>query len=274
MGKILANQHYAKIIDLLRERLFNDKQIQKIIPILHDEYFKEPRYLSEIIDTWNNVMSRAPCVTATYSYEHCPAVAKPSSTFPVDEIKIDMNYVLGDIEPRLLLLAPKKVSERFKKIQKLGIAQNMNDHWLLLMHAPRGFYLQSWTDILQKFYYIQDNILDFLIDNKRQKEMIQHPLLKSAAVIEVDLNYIRSRFLFAQRTGYASLAHMYEIQRALDAPNLKDLILSDELRYLRKFAPYCSLEDYKAFSDLIQNHDLDEDDLEVVKKMSELDTLR
>lgn len=262
---------------LLSERSFNEKQIQNIIPHLHEEIIKKPQYLNEILDTWNIVMSKASGPTSLNSGPNVrgfvPAIAKPSANFILDDANIDLNYILGDIEPRLLLLDPIKLVERQAKINGLGLTHSINDHWLLLVHAPRGFYLQKWSELMKKFLYIQNNILDFLFDKKKQKEMEYHPLIRNAAVTEVDLDHIRTRYLFAQRCGYVELANMYPVRIATNEPTLKELILSDDRAYLRMFAPYCSFEEYSSFADLIKNHELEEDDVEVVNKLTDLNCI-
>lgn len=264
---------YDGVRKILKERLFNERQIENILPHLQDEYIQKPDYLREIIDTWNLVMSKQ---AGPKGHDHrgiagqVPAVAKPSESFPLKGTKIDMNKILGDLEPRLLLLHPQKLIERQAKINELGVTHSINDHWLLLMHAPRGFYLQQWSELMRKFLYIQDNVLDFLFEQKKQREMTYHPLLKNAAVTEVDIDHIRTRYLFAHRCGYVPLANMYPIKIAREDPTLKELILDSDKEYLTTFAPFCSLEEYSSFANLIKNYEIDEEDIEVVNKLVEL----
>lgn len=260
---------------MLVERFFTEQQIDKVIPRLSQEFYNEPKYLAEIVDTWNIIMNTADPQSADYANpNHIPpmASAPPNSLMGLE--KVNTATILADIEPDLLLIDPKKLFVRHKKVLSLGIVQNKGQEWTLLYNAPRGFFLQDWYDLMKKVFYIEHNIIDFLYDKKEQKTMEVHPLLKSAASVEIDFDHIRTRYLFALRCGYKSLSHMYEVQMALDRPTLRDLVLVDNKSFMSKFAPYCSLEEYSTFSDLIKNTEVDEDDKEIFEKFAELECLK
>lgn len=266
----------SRLVRLLAERTFTNEQIEKVIPRLHEEIMKEPKYLAEIVDAWNILMNRTSMDKEKFdtpSFDTVPSTAKaPVSSF-LGSQNIDMNHILADIEPDLLLLDPEKLIKRHNRIVGLGIAQNLGQLWTLLYNAPRGFYLQDWSHLSKKIYYIEHRLLDFLYEKKEQKSMLVHPLVKSAACVEADFDHIRTRYLFAMRCGYKSLSHLYDVQTALDKPSLKDIVLSDNESFLDKFAPFCTTEEYTCFANLIKNHDIDEDDADVIERLAELDAV-
>lgn len=265
----------SNVKNLLKERHFNDKQVEKLLPRLDKRFLEEPKYLMEILDTWNRLMgSSSPNPEELDVKDHIqPLAYPPKSSLLGAQAKIDMTTILAEVEPDLLLLDPEKLRTRHARILGLGLTQNKGQEWLLLYNAPRGFFMQDWFELSKKIYYIDHNIVSFLYDKKELKSMTYHPILKSAASVETNFDHIRARYLFAARSGYKSLSHMFDVEIALNRPTLKDLILADNASYLTKFAPFCSDEEYNTFSDLIKNYDVDEDDAEIVEKMAELDSL-
>lgn len=270
-----ANKALGKAKEVLAERLFSEQQIKTLLPRLHEKMIEEPKYLGEIIDKWNQMLGTAGSTNrqlAPSPRGSIPPVAKPPKTCSLAD-KVDMTNILADLEPDLLLIDPEKLFIRQERIRSLGITKTLAEEWLLLFNAPRGLYLQDWVELTKKIYYVEERVIDFLYDKKEKKAMVLHPLVKSAAVTETDFDHIRTRYLFALRSGYKSLSHLYKVQTALDKPSLTDLILADNRSYLQRFASYCSLEEYNAFSDLMKNHDLDEDDAEIFEKLAELNNL-
>lgn len=256
---------------VLLDRYFTEPQIGRIVPRLHKNYYQEPECLGEVIDTWNSIMNSASF--NTMEQDCIPRVAKPPKNSIIGNLKLDMNSILADVEPDLLLLDPKKLISRHKKIAGLNITKNMAEVWLILFNAPRGFYLQDWTELTKKIYYIEHNVIDFLYEKKEQKTMDVHPIVKSAAVTEADFDHIRTRFLFASRSGYKTLSHMFKVQTALEQPTLTDIILADNKTFLKKFAPFCSIEEYASFSNLIKECDIDEDDAYIFEKLAEVNAI-
>lgn len=266
--------------DVLLKRMFNERQIENIIPRLHNGHFEQPSELVKIIDTWNDIMGSArlqeeSSVERNLELKRTPKVAKPPgrSLLGTHYKEVDMTTILGDVEPDLLLLDPKKLIARHNKINGLGLTQNLGEQWTLLYNAPRGFYLQDWLELSKKLYYIEHKLVSFLYDKKELREMTTHPMLKSASIVEADFDHIRTRYLFAERSGYKTLGFLYDVQTALDKPKLGDIVTSDIDYYMSKFAPYCTMEEYSAFSELIKHNDFDQDDAEVFEKLAELESI-
>lgn len=262
-----------KIREVLAQKLFTEKQIDKVIPRLSDDYIRDPTHLIQVINTWNTLMGRSSPSFIEFGMDYSPPLAVPPASALLGKIEVDMNVVLADIEPDLLLLDPEKLVSRHKKIQGLGLTKNLGEEWLLLFNAPRGFYLQDWVELSKKIYYTEHKLIDFLFDKKEQKAMDVHPIVKSAAISEIDFDHIRTRYLFALRCGYAALSHLYSVQMALDRPTLRDLVLADNRSYLDKFAPFCSEEEYNSFSNMIKNTEVDEDDAEIFERLADLNAL-
>lgn len=262
---------FEPIRQVLLDRSFTEAQIERVIPRLTSDYKREPMLLAQIIDRWNLLMnlSSVPQDDLEVS-KSIPALAMPPKSSLMAKYDISMNTILADVEPDLLMFDPDKLLKRHTRIKNLGIIKNLGEHWTVLFNAPRGFYLQDWTELLKKIYYLEHNVIDLLYDKKEQKEMYVHPLIKSAAATESDFDHIRTRYLFAFRSGYGSLIHMYGIQSALNRPTLKDIILSDNDTFLSKFAPFCSPEEYNCFANLLKAHEIDDDDADIYEKLSEL----
>lgn len=266
---------------VLAERSFSDIQVNRLIPKLHEEHKRKPKLLAEIIDCWNETMGQA---VVPLDMEHLvserrrtdciPAIASPPSDSPVARKKVNMASILAEVEPDLLKLCPESLRQRHRHLDGLGIFNNTSDYWLGLLNAPRGLYLQDWLDLTKKILYIEQKVVDLLYDKREQRGIKTHPIVSHISVIERDFDHIRTRFLFAERTGFSALSHMRKIQTALDRPTLGDLLLADDGSYLAAFAPFCSAEELRCFSNLIKNHEIDEDDAELYSSMAELDSLR
>lgn len=284
----MTAKHSAKLLQgvraVLAERSFSDTQITKLLPRLHEQHIEQPKLLAEIIDCWNKVMGKAftpefmmQDLGSNISVETITPTASPPTKSLIRQQnvtrKINMTNILADIEPDLLLFSPEKLQQRHEKIIGLGLLHSLSENWLLLFNAPRGFYLQDWSELTKKIYYIDQKVLDLLYDKKEQREMQVHPIVKSAAVTEADFDHIRTRYLFAARTGYKELSHMHKVQTALTRPSIKDLILSEDVVYLERFAPFCTDEEFSCFSNLIKNHELDEDDADMFQELAELHAL-
>lgn len=261
-----------KVRHVLSSRQFSEQQIEKVIPRLHENLVAQPKYLTDILDCWYTLMTHHPDFTGQTGIEMIPVVAKPPKSSPLHDSGLDINKILADIEPDLLNLCPKKVFERFAKLEDIRLIRNSSEHWAALFNAPRGTYMQEWKEILKKIYYIENNIVDMLFDKREQKEMIIHPIMRNCAVLETDFNKIRVRYLFAERSGYKSLSHMFNVQTALNKPTIGDLLLSNTDNYLRKFSPFCSREEYEVFSDMIQHKKIDDDDADLVAQLADLNT--
>lgn len=278
MAKRLQLINQAKSV--LFERHFSERQVEKLVPRLHEELIKQPKFLAEIIDTWNTLMgSTKQDFNAESDYSNVIETIRPLAIPPRKSLlgrdsNINMTHILADVEPDLLLLEPSKLIARHERIRGLGIALDTGQMWSLLFNAPRGFYLQDWTELMKKIFYMEHKVIDLLYEKKDLKVMERHPILKAAATVESDFDHIRTRYLFAFRCGYKALSHIYPVQTALTQPTLKDLILVSDAEYLRKFAPFCSEEEYSCFSNLIKNTDYDDEDAEVFSKYAELETLK
>lgn len=255
--------------------MFTEQQIEKILSRLPSRTLEDYRSIAETIDTWNKITARAlapePLRNEERDLSTTPGVSGPPKNSYLAGRGFNLNTILADIEPDLLLFHPKKLINRHASIMDLGVVFKQSDLWTILFNAPRGFFLQDWSDLIKKLQYIEQNVLDLLYDKRELKSMEVHPIIKNAAVSEVDFDHIRTRYLFASRSGYLALAHMYKVQCAADRPTLHHLILQDNQSFLEKFSPYCSDEEYSAFANLIKNSYMDEDDARVFEQLADLE---
>lgn len=113
------------------------------------------------------------------------------------------------------------------------------------------------------------------MDKKESRRVNVHPLVKNAKAVELDFNEIRARHLFAERTGYKTLGHMYPVQTAEERPTLTEFLLSSDKEFLRHFAPFCKREDFNAFKRYVSSRpdDDDEDDADIFKRLAELNSM-
>lgn len=259
--------------NILTERMFSDSQVDKIFKRLPSQILEQPKYLADTIDTWNDLMDKPfgkMPKDIPLTEVDIPKVATPPKGSALSARHLNINTILADVEPDLLLFEPIKLRNRHKNILGLGLINSQHDLWTLLFNAPRGFFLQDWAELVKKIYYIEHYVIDLIYDKREQKTIISHPLIKSAAATEVDFDHIRARYLFASRSGYLGLAHMYKVQTAADRPSLHDVLLSDNHTFLSKFSPFCSEEEYSAFSNLIKNYSVDEDDALIFSSLADL----
>lgn len=262
---------------VLAERFFTDTQINRLLPKLNKNFLESPNFLAEIVDTWNIMMSSSgilegPSETRV-NPNGIPPLATPPRSSPFAKLKINMNMILAEVEPGLLNVKPEMVLNRRSRIDNLLLTNNMHDNWAILFNAPRGFYLQEWQELAKKVFYIDQKVIPYIYDKKQRKNMLTHPLVKAAAITETNFDHIRTRYLFTSRSGFKSLSHMHEVKSHAEQPGLREMILSDDATYLKTFAPYCSSEEYIAFSNLIKNHDIDEDDAELFEELAKVSDL-
>jgi len=270
---IMAN----RLREILLSRAFTSAQVNKILPTLGRGYAGQPDLLAETIDCWNTLMAsgHSPRQHNLYVTSSVPKVASPPSDSLLKKLyNADMNSILADVEPQLLQFEPKKLLQRHQQIAGLGLVKNMNEHWLLLFNSPRGFYLQDWEDLSKKVMYITNEILDLLYEKKEMKEMQVHPLVKSAACVELEYDHIRTRYLFAERVGFKDLAQLYDVTDSKSRLDLSSLLLSDDVTFMKKFAPYCKMEEYICFKKLVKQVGVRDDDSDLYEEMAELQSIK
>ncbi|KAI2811246.1 ATP-dependent RNA helicase ddx51 [Blomia tropicalis] len=152
-------------------------------------------------------------------------------------------------EPRLLLLDGDSVQERIEQLKSLDLVRGSNDVWKLFLASPTGYFLQDWSELLKKYYYITFKVLPWL--EPEIKTTFVNPLVLNPKVIELEYNVIKTRFLFAQRTGFQ--LHKQEI------PNLNTLFLVPISEYIKIYAPYCTVEEFNAL-EKVNVHSIGEED--------------
>ena len=156
-------------------------------------------------------------------------------------------------EPRLLLLKSDFILQRIDMLKSLDLVRGNNDLWTLFLKAPSGYYLQDWKEFLRKYYYITYKILPWL-ESEIENDAI-NPILKCPAVIELTFNVIKTRFIFAQRTGNKGSSCQNERQ-----VNLNTLLKCPIKEFLEMYSPLVTAEEFLALEKLNASSAGEEDD--------------
>lgn len=263
------------VTKVLVSRGFLANQIDILLPRLHPSLTTQPKLLGQVIDAWNNEMTSLTVKGETFDKPFITATASAPNSLDLG-FKIDMNMILAEREPNLLNIRPDMIGVRKEKILNLGLVYNVGELWKLLYFAPAGFFLQDWTELTKKFFYVEHNILTWLYDKHERKALSCHPMVSNALVSEKSFDHIRARFLFAQRTGYKALVNNLKVELSGDLIGLRELILEDNESFIRKIAPNVTLEEYNCLVDLIKNSPEREsdDDAKIYEQLAELENIR
>ncbi len=161
--------------------------------------------------------------------------------------------VFTEKEPRLLLVKPEHILQRIEELKSLDLVRGRNDLWTLFRKAPTGYYMQEWKEFLRKYYYITYKVLPWL-EPKIVRDSL-NPILQYPPVIEMHFNNIKTRFLFAQRTGFkiSTVGKGGKI-------NLNTLMTYPLEEYLKIYSPNCTMEEFKALESLNMQAVGEEDD--------------
>ncbi|OTF78048.1 hypothetical protein BLA29_000536 [Euroglyphus maynei] len=153
----------------------------------------------------------------------------------------DFKQVFYQQESRLLLVDEEFIENRIYQLKNLDLIRGQNDLWRAFHQSPAGFFLQDWQEFLKKYYYITFKILPWLNPDNNKNDQI-HPLIRHPQSIEQSYMQIKTRFTFAQRTGF-KVAESKNV-------NLKTLLLFSEKDFLRIYSPYCTIEEFEALEKL------------------------
>lgn len=156
-------------------------------------------------------------------------------------------------EPRLLLVKPEHILQRIEELKSLDLVRGRNDLWTLFKKAPTGYYMQEWKEFLRKYYYITYKVLPWL-EPKITRDSL-NPILQYPPVMEIHFNNIKTRFLFAQRTGYKinTVGKSGKI-------NLNTLLVHPVDEFLKIYSPNCTMEEFRALESINANAIGEEDD--------------
>lgn len=163
----------------------------------------------------------------------------------------DFKQVFWNQEVRLLLVGENFIENRIYQLKNLDLVRGQNDLWQAFHLSPAGFFLQDWQEFLKKYYYITFKILPWLNSTNDKTDQI-HPLIRHPQSIEQTYMQIKTRFIFAQRTGF-KVAESKNV-------NLKTLLLLTENDFLQIYAPNCTVEEFRALEKLNMTELGNEDD--------------
>ncbi|XP_027196163.2 uncharacterized protein LOC113790674 [Dermatophagoides pteronyssinus] len=162
----------------------------------------------------------------------------------IDHIGMNENFkqVFYEKESRLLLVDENFIENRIYQLKNLDLIRGQNDLWQTFYQSPAGFFLQDWPEFLRKYYYITFKILPWLNPDNNIKTNQIHPLICYPQSIEQSYQQIKTRFIFAQRTGF-------RITESKNI-NLKTLLLISEKDFLQIYSPNCTIEEFEALEKL------------------------
>lgn len=236
------------VAGLLREYEFTDSQIQSVLKSI-GRYIAEENGLNKstiraTIDSWNRCL-KPPKLKAKQWDKISPE--------DIDyDLSVDLNQVLSKIEPKLLLINANAVEHRIESIKQLAVFGGARDLWRVLVYAPNGYYLQSWSDFLKKYHYLNFRVLEWLLDKKDKDNLHPHPLIRNARVMELPFETIRCRYLFAKRTGLKTNCINNKLSNEDKTKiDLRALMLLPIDKYLKLVAQNCSIEEYSALEALL-----------------------
>lgn len=176
-----------------------------------------------------------------------------SSTKELESFEERFTNVFLEKEPRLLLVKPEHILQRIEELKSLDLVRGRNDLWTLFKKAPTGYYMQEWKEFLRKYYYITYKVLPWL-EPKITRDSL-NPILQHPPVMEIHFNNIKTRFLFAQRTGYKinTVGKNGKI-------NLNTLLEYPVNEFLKIYSPNCTMEEFRALESINAQAVGEEDD--------------
>lgn len=253
------NHREQRIANILQKCDFAEHQISLIIRDFRENdtiYDIDPKIITESIKFWWKTL------------------LKPKKSSVVGETageQYDIQDVISYECPRLLLINPDRMEKRVKALKQIGFLEGRNNLWTVFVYAPKGFFLQDWADFCQKFFYIQYRVLEFLIDKHKNPFPTPHPLVKSAQIMELPYQSIKARFEFLIKTGMKTPAAMLKTTGKPLSLNLEPMFLTPTDKFLKKYAPRISEEEFNIFEKMINDRPDDED--KILEEICELNSI-
>ncbi|KAF7491447.1 hypothetical protein SSS_06374 [Sarcoptes scabiei] len=179
----------------------------------------------KIVDSLNPLLRSDSHRIIAKSLEAWRTLILPRSKSDYKTIERCFLRTFSEIEPRLLLIEKEFLEDRIEKLQNLDLFRGKNDLWIALPNLEE-------------------------IVSKRSDS--QHPIMLNASVMENDYFQIKTRFIFAQRTGF-------RVNQSKDL-NLNTMFLTTDRDFLNIYAKYCSMEEYRGLEKLNSMETGTEDD--------------
>lgn len=206
----------------------------------------------KIVDSLNPLLRSDSHRIIAKSLEAWRTLILPRSKSDYKTIERCFLRTFSEIEPRLLLIEKEFLEDRIEKLQNLDLFRGKNDLWIAFTKAPIGFFLQDWEEFLKKYYYLLYKVMPNLEKIVSKRSDSQHPIMLNASVMENDYFQIKTRFIFAQRTGF-------RVNQSKDL-NLNTMFLTTDRDFLNIYAKYCSMEEYRGLEKLNSMETGTEDD--------------
>ncbi|XP_054161540.1 uncharacterized protein LOC128959573 [Oppia nitens] len=266
-SQLKSHSKIQSVVSLLNQYNFNDHQIDAIIQSI-GKYIAEDKQLNHVvikdtIDCWRSKL-RPP----TLRTNQLDKVNAEDIDF---DMSVDFNHVVSKIEPKLLLMNANAIDFRYDNLLNIGIMGGNRDMWRVFVYAPNGYYLQDWTEFLKKFHYLNHQILVWLLDKKDVNNLHPHPIVRNSKVMELSFEEIKTRYLFAYRTGLKSVTTNKLLTNIKESNkvDLRALMLTPIEKFLKIIAPNCTPEEYFALQTLISENPIEEDE-QIIEDVVEL----
>lgn len=111
-----------------------------------------------------------------------------------------------------------------------------------------------------KAYYIHNRVVDWIL-NKKPCNLYPHPIVKYPTVLSKPYDEIKTRFLFAVKSGYKSKALYQDLSRMTPYDIFRDLMVTSMDRYMDTVAKGLTQEEFLVYKEMIRMQDQEEDKL-------------
>ena len=204
-------------------------------------------------------------------------VEKPRLSENQEEL-IDHLHVLSITEPSLLFIDSVEMKKRVNLVQHSGFCDSKSDVANLFIKAPRGregrrilffcfnliaclaLFLQQWPDVILKAYYLHNRVVDWIL-NKKPCNLYPHPIVKYPTVLAKPYDEIKTRYLFAVRSGYKSKALYQELTKSTPYDTFRDLMVISMDRYMETVAKGLTQEEFLVYKEMLRLQDQEEDQM-------------
>ena len=123
-----------------------------------------------------------------------------------------------------------------------------------------AFFLQEWPDVILKAYYLHNRVVDWIL-NKKPHNLYPHPIIRNPVVMEKSYDEIKTRFMFAVKSGYRSKALYQELSKATPYDIFNDLVATDLDLYMATVAKGLTQEEFLVYKEMLRLQDQEEDEL-------------
>ncbi|XP_074599426.1 uncharacterized protein LOC141853836 [Brevipalpus obovatus] len=183
---------------------------------------------------------------------------------PIAQVEIINKTLMRNMD--LLCVDLDAMEKRFQNLDKLGFLYS-RPLMRVFHEAPRGWFLQDWTEFMKKFGYFQHRIMAWFTKKEDDRWPEPHPLTLHPTIIEKPYHHLKTRMEFVKGIGMTP----YDLDggQTLNLDHaVKKLLILDNEQFLRRLAPAVRLEEYNYLEETIIE-EMDQED-ELLQEMVDL----